>query len=378
MSDSAVTSVRCRVYRAPVTTGVAMSFGALDYRVMFLVEVAFDDGTVSTGETWVNFPSWGWQERIATITEGVAPLLIGRRFTDTAAVRELLLSSLMRVARQWGAMGPVYQAISAIDQAFWIRAANQRGVALSALLSDAPLSEIPVYGSSLGPSGVVESAERCLEIGLTAAKVKLGFGRARDEENLTSARRVLGDDFRLFGDANQGWSTVEAVAMAPLLRDFGVEWIEEPVIGDAPKHLDEVFCETGIPIATGENLYGADAFGDYLALPGVAIVQPDVGKVGGITEYQRVVEAARETHTLVAPHLYNGAHSTAISIQLAAANPTTPWLEWDIRQNPVREPVDHLLTPAGSVTVPQGPGVGVEIDLSHLSAHLVHLSEEAQ
>lgn len=378
VSDSVVTAVACRVYRAPVTTGVAMSFGALDYRVMFLVDISFDDGTVSTGETWVNYPSWGWRERVATVTDGVAPLLIGRSFTDTAEVRELLLSSLTRVARQWGAIGPVYQAISAVDQAFWLRAATQRGVSLSALLNDDPLTEIPVYGSSLGPSGVLESAERCLELGLTAAKVKLGFGRDRDEDNLASARRVLGDEFRLFGDANQGWTPGEAIAMTPVLRDLGVEWIEEPVTGDDPRELGEVFAKTGIPIATGENLYGADAFDPYLAVPGIALVQPDVGKVGGVTEYQRVVDAARATEALVAPHLYNGAHSTAISIQLAAANPTTPWLEWDIRQNPVREPVDHLLTSRGTVAVPQGAGLGVDIDLGRLSAHLVQLSEETQ
>ncbi|WP_167133114.1 mandelate racemase/muconate lactonizing enzyme family protein [Paramicrobacterium chengjingii] len=378
MSGSVVTAVTCRVFRAPVTTGVAMSFGALGYRVMFLVDVSFDDGTLSTGETWVNYPSWGWRERVATVTEGVAPLLVGRSFTDTAEVHELLLSSLTRVARQWGAIGPVYQAISAIDQAFWLRAATERGVSLSALLSDNPLTEIPVYGSSLGPSRVDESAERCLELGLTAAKVKLGFGRERDEENLSSARRMLGEEFRLFGDANQGWTPDEAIAMAPLLRDFGVEWIEEPVTGDRPEQLGHVFGETGIPVATGENLYGADAFEPYLALPGVTIVQPDVGKVGGVTEYQRVVAAAEASGTFVAPHLYNGAYSTAISVQLAAANPTTPWLEWDIRQNPVREPVDHLLTSTGTVRVPHAAGIGVDIDLSHLSAHLVHLSEEAQ
>ena len=107
-------------------------------------------------------------------------------------------------------------------------------------------------------------------------------------------------------------------------------------------------------------------------------MQPDVGKVGGITDYQRVVEMARNTGTLIAPHLYNGAYQTAVSIQLAAASPTTPWLEWDIRENAVREPVDHLLTAAGTVAVPQGPGMGLDIDLQHLAPHLVTLPEEAQ
>lgn len=373
-----VAAVSCRVFRAPIDSGVAMSFGALDYRVMFLVDVQFVDGTVATAETWVNYPSWGWRERVATVDEGIAPLLVGRTFSDTAEVRELLLSSLTRVARQWGAIGPVYQAISAIDQAFWIRAAESQGTPLASLLSDEVRSEIPVYGSSLGPQGVVASAERCLELGLRAAKIKLGFGRGNDEANLSDARRVLGDDFALFADANQGWSPAEAIGMVPLLREFDVEWLEEPVTGDEPSDLAQVHSATGMPIATGENLYGAEAFTPYLAQPGVTLVQPDVGKVGGVTEYQRIVKAAEGTGTQVTPHLYNGAYSTAVSIQLAAANPTTPWLEWDIRQNPVRQPVDHLLTDAGTVRVPSGIGVGLDIDLEPLTPHLIQLAQEAQ
>lgn len=376
--EGVVESVRCRVYRAPNTTGVAMSFGAIGHRTMFLVDVGFDDGTVATGETWVNYPSWGWRERIATVSEGIAPLLVGRSFSDTSEVHEHLQTSLTGVARQWGALGPVSQAISAVDQAFWIRAAEHRQISLASLLGDAPLTEIPVYGSSLGPTRVAESAERCLELGLTAAKVKLGFGAERDENSLATARRVLGDTMRLFGDANQAWTADEAIAMAPMLREYDVEWIEEPVTGDAPADLRRVHDETGLAIATGENLYGADAFVPYLDTAGVAIMQPDVGKVGGITDYQRVVEMARNTGTLIAPHLYNGAYQTAVSIQLAAASPTTPWLEWDIRENAVREPVDHLLTAAGTVAVPQGPGMGLDIDLQHLAPHLVTLPEEAQ
>lgn len=373
-----VAAVSSRVFRAPIDSGVAMSFGALDYRIMFLVDVQFVDGTVATAETWVNYPSWGWRERVATVSEGIAPLLVGRTFTDTAEVRDHLLTSLTRVAQQWGAIGPVYQAISAIDQAFWIRAAEAQGTSLASLLSDDVRSEVPVYGSSLGPSGVINSAERCLELGLRAAKIKLGFGRDVDESNLSDARRVLGDDVVLFADANRGWMPDEAIDMVPMLRDFGVEWLEEPVQDDFPEDLARVHAATGMPIATGENLYGAEAFERYVNQPAVTLVQPDVGKVGGVSEYQRIVKAAEGTGTQVTPHLYNGAYSTAVSIQLAAANPTTPWLEWDIRQNPVRKPVDHLLTEAGTVRVPTGVGVGLDIDLEPLTPHLIPLAQEAQ
>ncbi|MBK0419405.1 mandelate racemase/muconate lactonizing enzyme family protein [Leucobacter sp. CSA1] len=374
---SRIAAVRCRVYRAPISQGVAMSFAPLSHRVMFLVELSFADGSTGLAESWVNFPVWGWRERVATVLEGVAPLLVGRTFSDTAEVRELLLSALTPVGRQAGAIGPVFQTISAIDQILWLRAAEARGVPLAALIADSPRGRIPAYGSSLGPDDVAESAERCLALGLRAAKVKLGFGEERDRENLRTARRVLGDDYTLLADANQGWDLEEAVRMAKRLEEFDLGWMEEPIRGDAPRDLEEFAARTGIPVATGENLYGADSFLPYLSAEGVTVLQPDVGKVGGVSDYLGVVAAARGSSALVAPHQYNGAYSTAVSLQLAAANPTTPWLEWDIRQNPVREPVDHLLGPDGFVTVPDGPGIGLHIDLEPLAPHLVDIKETA-
>lgn len=375
MPTARIDAVDCRVYRAPISQGVAMSFAPLAHRVMLLVELRFDDGTSGMAESWVNFPSWGWRERVATVREGIAPLLLGRSFSGTAEVRELLLSALLPVGRQAGAIGPIFQAVSAVDQILWLRAAEARGLPLSGLIAPDAREAIPAYGSSLGPADVVETAERCLELGLRAAKVKVGFGEERDRHNLETARRILGDDFTLFADANQAWSLEEAMRMAPLLSDFGIAWMEEPILGDDPREL-AVFAEhSGLPVATGENLYGTASFLLYLAEPGVALLQPDVGKVGGVSDYLGVVAAARDSESVVAPHQYNGAYSTAVSLQLAAANPSTPWLEWDIRQNPVREPVDHLLGSDGRVRVPTGPGLGLHIDLERLEPYHLDLKE---
>ena len=155
--------------------------------------------------------------------------------------------------------------------------------------------------------------------------------------------------------------------MAPLLTEFGVEWIEEPIAGDDAGELSRFGEAAGLAVATGENLYGAAAFHDYIDQPGIRIVQPDVSKVGGVTDYWRVVQYAAPRGTLVAPHLYNGALATAATLQVAAANPTTPWVEWDIRSNRLREPIGHVLTDHGTVLVPQGPGLGMHIDLEPLS-----------
>lgn len=367
LPDVAVQSVSCRVFRAPATDGVAMSFAPLTHRVMVVVVVEMADGRRGVGESWVNFPSWGWRERVATVQEGVAPLLVGARFSCPEEAHDRLLEALRPVGRQWGAPGPVHQAVSAVDTALWDLAAREAGMSLAEFVGGALVDELPVYGSSLGPDGVEETARSCGQAGLRAVKVKLGFGTGRDGSNLTVARAVLGPDAEIFGDANQAWTLDEACAMAPVLERHGVRWVEEPLAGDDPQQLALLHQRTGLQLATGENLYGAEAFSPYLEHGGVAILQPDVSKCGGPTDYLRVCEMARASRTVVNPHLYNGAVATAATLQLAASQPATRLVEWDVRANPLRGPLDHLLTAHGTVRVPRGPGLGLDIDLEALT-----------
>ncbi|MER5455625.1 mandelate racemase/muconate lactonizing enzyme family protein [Micromonospora sp. NPDC002389] len=371
LPDVAVAAVRCRVLRARPDEKIAMSFAPLTHRVMILVEVELADGSVGVGETWANYPSWAWRERIATIREGVAPLLVGRRFTDTAEAHRTLLRRLRPLGRQWGAPGPIHQAVSGVDLALWDLAARHAGVSLTRLLADhpEPPTEVPVYGSSLGPTGVVETAERCAALGLTAVKVKVGFGAETDLANVRVARRVLGDDAQVFADANQAWSLDEALDVTPALADLGVAWLEEPLAGDRPEQLAELTRRTGMPLATGENLYGAAAFTPYLRDDAVRIVQPDLSKVGGITEFLAVRTAATATGHTVNPHLYNGAVATAATVCAAAASRATRLVEWDIRSNPLRAAADALLTDHGTVRVPDQPGLGIDLDPDQLDRY---------
>jgi L-alanine-DL-glutamate epimerase-like enolase superfamily enzyme len=365
---SPVAAVRLRVFRSAVVDGVAMSFAPMGHRAMAVVEVELEDGARGIGETWVNYPAWAWRERVATVAEGVAPLLIGRTLATPAETHELLMAALRPLGRQWGAPGPVHQAVSGVDTALWDLAARHAGRPLAALLAGADVRrELPVYASSLGPDDVAATAERCAGAGHTAVKVKLGFGRDRDLDNLRTARRVLGDGVRIFGDANQAWSLDEALDLVPALRHAGVEWLEEPLAGDDPGALAQLRRRGGLPLATGENLYGAAAFAPYFEQGSVDIVQPDLSKVGGPTEYLRVVGLAAATGTTVNPHLYNGAVATAATLQVAAAVPATTGVEWDVRANRLREAVDHLLTDHGTVRVPDGPGLGVDLDLDAIA-----------
>ena len=104
-AESCVVDAKVLVLRARVDDGIAMSFAPLHYRSMVLVELRTDDGCVGYGESWVNFPSWAPIERVATLREGVFPLIMGKDIRDIAQIHHDLKAGLEPIGRQWGAIG---------------------------------------------------------------------------------------------------------------------------------------------------------------------------------------------------------------------------------------------------------------------------------
>lgn len=367
---SEIVDARLRVLRTPASGGIAMSFAPLRYRAIVLVEVRTADGRTGYGESWINYPPWAAQERVATLRDGVFPLLRGKDARHITAIHADLCSQLEPLGRQWGAPGPIMQAISAVDVALWDLAGQAAGQAVSGLLGGRVRDRIGVYASSLGPNGVREQAAECRAAGHTAAKVKLGFGRDTDAANLAAARDELGADVALYADANQAWSVSEAIAMAPVLREHDVDWLEEPVRGNGLRDLEELHRATGLRLATGENTYRAHGFREFAASPAVAVLQPDVAKTGGITECLSICALAAAHGKTVLPHLYGGAVAFAATLQLAALSEVVTGVEYDVRDNPLRDPLlcDPPVPNGSELTLPGAPGLGVELDLDAISA----------
>ncbi|MBO0890779.1 MAG: mandelate racemase/muconate lactonizing enzyme family protein [Acidothermales bacterium] len=349
--------------RAEAGGGIAMSFAPLTHRTCVLVELESDDGVVGHGESWVNYPAWAHEERVATLRDGVLPLVLGRHASDVRGVQAELAATLDPLGRQWGAPGPIRQALSGVDIALWDLWGRTTGRSIAELAGGRTRDEIAVYASSLGPSDVTRQAAACRDAGHRAVKVKVGFGRENDERALLDARNVLGD-VALYADANQAWSLDEAVGLAAMLREHGIVWLEEPVRGDRVTDLERLHQRTGMAIATGENVYGIDAFRTVVDSPGVAVVQPDLTKAGGVTEALEVCALARRTGTVVNPHLYGGAVGYAATLQLAAHAAVVGTVEYDIRDNPLRDPLlrDPPTPRDGAVALPSGPGIGVDLD----------------
>lgn len=359
-----ITDVRAHVLAAPLDEPIRMAFGAMRARTTVLVEVATSAGLSGWGESWVNFPPWAWRERVATIEEGLRPLLVGADPLARDALWRRMYDAVVPMARQWGAIGPVMQALSGVDIALWDLEGRLRGVPIAELLGGPGAGRVPAYASGLAPADVVGKARRAVESGFTMLKLKIGFGREADLESVAAVRRAIGPGVALMVDANQAWTPAETLEMGKFLADHDVRWLEEPVPSADERELVQVVGRAGVPIAAGENVYGRHGFARLLDAHAVDIAQPDVAKTGGISEMRAIVALATACGTPWAPHFYGAALGAAATCHCFAALPGGIAVEWDWNPNPLRDALVRggFDVRDGTVAVPGGPGLGVELD----------------
>ncbi|HET8630579.1 MAG TPA: mandelate racemase/muconate lactonizing enzyme family protein [Thermomicrobiales bacterium] len=358
-----VVDLRPLVLSVPLARPVRAAFGTMTHRHAILVEVVTDEGLVGLGESWSNFPAWAPAERLATLEQGVKPLLVGQDPADPPAVTRHLLDRLEPIGRQWGARGPIHQAVSAVDIALWDIKGQREGKPICALLADQPLRRVPVYASGLGPTDAAEMARPYWEAGVRALKLKVGFGRETDRANLAQLRAAY-PDAAIAVDANQKWDEAEALAMAPLLAKYACRWMEEPVPASELDALRRLRAALPCPVAGGENYYGAREFARVLDAGALGLVQPDVCKTGGISEMVAICRAATAAGLPYAPHYLGGAVGVIASLHVFAAVPGGLIMELDANPNPLREALlEASLAPVdGMLPVPDRPGLGVALN----------------
>jgi L-alanine-DL-glutamate epimerase-like enolase superfamily enzyme len=369
--EPVISAVEAHVLRAPIDVPVSNAFGAMTSRPAVFVRVVASDGAWGWGESFANFPQVGAEHRARLARSIFAPLLRDAP-CDPAAVTVLLEQRTRRLAIQCGEPGPFAQVSAAIDQALWDMAARRAGVPLWRLLGGTS-GHVSVYASGLGPDGVVAIALRKRAEGYRAFKLKVGFGPERDVANLRALREALGDDARIMTDANQAWDEAEAVARISELAPFTPHWIEEPMAADEPIASWRRLAKASvIPLAAGENLRGGAAFSDAIDGGWLAVVQPDVGKWGGITRCRDVAIQAARRGVACCPHWLGGGIGLAASLHFLAAHGTAKsYAEVDANPNPLREQVCPLIPRNGTVVLGDAPGIGVEPDFVRLKRFIV-------
>ena len=272
-----------------------------------------------------------------------------------------------------GRKGPTMMAISAIDCALWDLRGKWANTSVHRLLGGPVRDAIPAYGSALGyslePAKVRERAKAIAAEGFRATKwfPRHGptDGREGIEKNvelMETLRDAVGPDVDVMLDAWMSWDVPYTLRIADRIVDLDPLWIEEPVMPDKIESCAEIHERSPVATATGEHEYTRWGIKELLDANAADFLQPDTYWAGGITEMVKICALASAYDVPVIPH----GHSVPANAQLAATLPPTasPMLEYLIKWNELlqfffKNPVKPV---NGIITIPTGPGMGVEID----------------
>jgi L-alanine-DL-glutamate epimerase-like enolase superfamily enzyme len=285
-----------------------------------------------------------------------------------------------------GRGGTLTHAISGIDIALWDIAGKAHGVPVAQLLGGFNRRRAQPYCSLLmdepGPMRDLVAGFRAK--GFRAFKIGWGpFGRRDDsqldEAIVKAARAGAGDDAKLFVDAGASdayWPNglKWAVRTAQMLKDYNVGWFEEALRPDAIDDFIELRRASTVPIATGEVLTRRQSFLPWFVRGALDIVQPDVTKVGGISEQRRIAWMADEFGVKYVGHGWNTALGVAADLQLAAALPNVDLVEYIGGSSYVDGITEQpfVLDAEGWLTIPDRPGLGVALDREKLARYSPH------
>lgn len=329
---------------------------------MLLLRVRSDDGAEGWGEAFGHAVAASTKTAIDTL---VAPVFIGRDPSDIPT----LMGDAQRRLHIFGRTGPVMYALSGIDIALWDLAGKHAGKPLHALLGGAARHDFPAYASLLRCSDADATARS------SAAARAQGYGAIKLHEiglpPVQAARAAIGPDIPLMLDANCPWSVEEALRMAQALRPCDLHWLEEPIWPPEDHAGLARLRATGAVTAAGENVAGWHEFRAMLAQGAVAVGQPSVCKIGGITEMLRVFSLGTDAGVRIVPHCgYLGAGFLA-TLHLMTCLPAGEFVERlsiELEDSPFGDWVQPL---NGRLRLPDGPGLGCDPDLGLLARYTV-------
>ncbi|MGW6558561.1 mandelate racemase/muconate lactonizing enzyme family protein [Streptomyces hydrogenans] len=336
-----------------------------------LVKVHAEDGTVGIGECY-GLPSP--QVTATVVTTVLAPLLIGQDALATTAVWERLYQGQAAGGHN---RGFYLEALAGIDLALWDLRGKLAGVPVHRLLGGPIRERVDCYASPVAlhadPADSARQALGFVADGFKALKVKIGRGERTDRAHLTAVREAVGEDVEVLTDVNCAYDLDEATRVGGVLRDLGISWYEEPLQVDDLANLGELRRRTGLTIVNGETHFTRFDLRDSLLNRAIDVFMPNVARCGGITEATRLAALASAFHVDIAPHGVGSGVSLCAALQLCAATPNLRTYEYNRLPNPIRERI--LTNPPefkdGALAVPQGPGLGADVDWDTVDRYVV-------
>src|SRR5947207_6177490 len=330
-----------------------------------LIAVHTEEGAVGLGSVFTN------DALVRAALAVLEPLYRGENALEPERVAEKLHQHTF-----WqGRGGSVTHAISGIDIALWDLLGQATHQPVGRLLGGRYRERVRPYASVLmeEPARLADRLSRIKAQGFRAFKIGWGpFGRknnAMDEAIVRAAREAIGAECSLMVDAGgsdafwaQGYNW--ALRTSEMLADYDVTWFEEALHPDAFEDYVRLRGHSRVPIAGGEILTRRQAFQPWLEAGAFDIVQPDVTKVGGISEERRIAWMAREHGVRFIPHGWNTAVGLAADLQLASAFPDTDLVEY-LNGSPFIDEIvakPWRLDSDGMLAIPNAPGLGLELN----------------
>lgn len=341
---------------------------------LVIVEIETDTGIIGVGSCGT--ANAGIK---AVIDNHFTPLLMGE---DPFKV-ELLWSKMYRSSSRFGRRGVAISAISGIDIALWDIMGKALDVPVYDLLGGRSREDIQVYASRLYAhkdlDALAEEARGYVKEGFTMLKQRFGFGPADGVKGIKgnvalikTVREAVGDEIEVSADAYMGWDLEYAIKMERELRPYGLKWIEEALMPHDVDGYSRLCALSQTPISHGEHSYTRWDFQEIIDKKAAHILQPDVNRVGGITEARKIWAMAAAKDLPVVPH-GNDLHN----LHLVFSQINTPFTEyfpnvwdgpnthfWDIYDgNPVAK--------NGRLSLSAQPGIGYSLKESALQKILL-------
>jgi mandelate racemase len=338
--------------------------------------------------------------RIATITEWPLILIdlrteegiVGRSYLEPYVVKSMrylvpALEDLGAMLKGWrvapielfdaarkslhfvGYEGLSMIAASGLDMAAWDALAKAVNLPLCVLLGGS-VGLVKSYNSNglwlKEPEAVAEEAlELRHEGGFSGLKLRLGRKRVSDDlAALDAVRNAVGEEMHLMVDFNQGLDLAEALWRCHMIDDYGLAWIEEPIVYDNLDGYTQLADELKTPVQIGENFYGPREMHKALQKKASDLVMPDFMRIGGVTGWMRAAAIAGTAGIPVSTHLY-----PEVAAHMMRVTETAHWLEWQDWADPILQRPYEIKD--GLLHIPDVPGVGLEWNEEAVEAHLV-------
>ena len=270
----------------------------------------------------------------------------------------------------YGRSGPVVHVMSGIDMAIWDIKGKATGKPVHKLLGGSYVDKVRPYASALMPDSkdeVKRMTEKYSSMGYTA--IKYGWGPLGCDVNLDlrlieMARKTAGDQIEIMIDIGKKYKLKQAMYVAKALEQMNIYWLEEPLPAEDYEGYRRLTESTTMRIATGEEESGRLAFSRLINESRVDVIQPDISRCGGLTEAKKIATLAADNNITLVPHAFKTGILVAASIQLIAALPDVPFLEFSVTESAIRKEllVKPFVQKDGFVAVPTAPGLGIELN----------------